>query len=113
MSLLSFRFLHASDFHLDQPLGGVIDVPEHLRDPFIDAPYQAASRVFDAAISERVDFVVVAGDILHPPTATPRGRSPAPRSAWPVCSGRICCWSWFSPWSGSFAAHRRHVGVGP
>ncbi len=47
-------------------------MPDHLRDLFIDAPYQAASRVFDAAISERVDFVVLAGDILHPPTATPR-----------------------------------------
>jgi DNA repair exonuclease SbcCD nuclease subunit len=67
------RFLHASDFHLDQPLGGVTEVPEHLRELFIDAPYRAARRVFDAALAEKVDFVVLSGDLLEPESAGPRG----------------------------------------
>ena len=55
-----FRFIHASDFHLERPPRGLTEVPDHLRAPFVDAPYRAAERVFDAAIKERVDFVVLA-----------------------------------------------------
>ena len=39
----------------------------------IDAPYRAAERVFDAAIKERVDFVVLAGDLFDPLASGPRG----------------------------------------
>ena len=67
------RFLHASDFHLDRPLGGVTEVPDHLRELFVDAPYRAARRVFDAALAEKVDFVVLSGDLLEPESAGPRG----------------------------------------
>ena len=37
-----FRFIHASDFHLERPLMGVADVPDHLRDLFLESPYTAA-----------------------------------------------------------------------
>jgi len=73
MSTRPFRFIHASDFHLEQPLMGVAEVPDHLRDLFLDAPYTAAQRVFDAALAEDVDFMVLSGDILHPPGCGPRG----------------------------------------
>jgi DNA repair protein SbcD/Mre11 len=68
-----FRFIHAADFHLERPLRGLAEVPDHLRVPIIDAPYRAAERVFDAAIKERVDFVVLAGDIVDPLASGPRG----------------------------------------
>jgi hypothetical protein len=68
-----FRFIHASDFHLDRPLRGLAEVPDHLRGALIDVPYRAAERVFDAAIRERVDFVVLAGDIVDPLLSGPRG----------------------------------------
>ncbi|MFO0904104.1 MAG: DNA repair exonuclease [Pirellulales bacterium] len=67
------RFLHASDFHLEQPLYGLSSVPEHLRELALEAPYLAATRVFDNAILEHVDFVVLSGDILDPFQAGPRG----------------------------------------
>ncbi len=67
------RFLHASDFHLEQPLYGLSSVPEHLRELALEAPYLAATRVFDNAILEHVDFVVLSGDILDPYQAGPRG----------------------------------------
>ncbi len=65
MSDRSFRFLHASDFRLDAVPRGLTEVPDHLRDTLLDAPYTAARRVFDAAVAERVAFVVLAGNILR------------------------------------------------
>jgi DNA repair protein SbcD/Mre11 len=73
MSTQPFRFVHAGDFHLEQPLMGVAEVPDHLRDLFLDAPYSAAGKVFDAALAEDADFVVLSGDILHPQGTGPRG----------------------------------------
>ena len=69
----AFRFLHASDFRLELPVLGVTNVPEHLRDTLIDAPYRAAMTVFDTAVAERVDFVVLSGNIINPHAAGPRG----------------------------------------
>ncbi len=75
MSELSLRFLHASDFQLDQPLHGLTEIPDHLRDVLIDGPYRAAERVFDAAISEKVSFICLAGDLLDLNHPTARGLS--------------------------------------
>jgi DNA repair exonuclease SbcCD nuclease subunit len=73
MSNWPFRFVHASDFHLEQPLAGVADVPEHLRELFLEAPYAAAARVFETALTEQAAFLILSGDILHPLYAGPRG----------------------------------------
>ena len=73
MSTWPFRFVHASDFHLEQPLMGVSEVPDHLRELFLDAPYTAARQVFEAALAEDVALVVLSGDILRPLGTGPRG----------------------------------------
>ncbi len=73
MSIRPFRFIHASDFHLERPLMGVTEVPDHLRELFLEAPYTAAKQVFDAALAEEADFVVLPGGILNPTEAGPRG----------------------------------------
>ena len=44
----------------------------HLADLLIDAPYAAAERVFELVGSERADFLVLAGDIVHVDRAGPR-----------------------------------------
>jgi DNA repair protein SbcD/Mre11 len=67
-----FRFLQSSDFHLERPPRGLAEVPDHLRAALVEAPYRAAERVFDAAIKERVDFVVLSGDLFDPRTSGPR-----------------------------------------
>lgn len=64
MSDQPFRFLHASDFHLESPLSGVCETPPHLRELFLDAAYWAAERVFETALAEEVDLVVLVGDLL-------------------------------------------------
>jgi DNA repair protein SbcD/Mre11 len=67
-----FRFVHSSDLHLERPLGGLGETPAHLADLLIDAPYAAAERVFDLAVSERADFLVLSGDVLDVDRAGPR-----------------------------------------
>ncbi len=71
----SFRFIHASDFHLERPLGDLDVLPGHLRDALATAPFRAAQSVLDAALVENVDFLVLSGDLLNPAMAGPRGMS--------------------------------------
>jgi DNA repair exonuclease SbcCD nuclease subunit len=66
------RFLHVSDLHLERTLGGLVSVPNRLRDDFIDATFQGAENAFQAALGEKVDFVLLAGDIIDVETAGPR-----------------------------------------
>ena len=73
MSGEPIRFIHASDLHLEQPMTGIGPVPDALRAPLIEAPFLAAQRVFETARLERVDFVVLSGDIVHPLSAGPAG----------------------------------------
>lgn len=73
MSQTDLRFIHASDFHLERPPYGVAELPDHLHDVFLEAPYWGAERVFEAAIAEQVDFVLLAGDLVDADASGPRG----------------------------------------
>ena len=73
MSNLPFRFVHASDFHLELPPLGVAEVPDHLRELFIESAYWAAERVFETVLAEEAELLVLSGDILHPQHTGPRG----------------------------------------
>lgn len=75
MSGESFRFIHASDFHLEAPLSDVDQLPPHLRDAMAAAPRSAAQAVFDAALADNIDFLVLCGDLLSPLAAGPHGMS--------------------------------------
>ncbi len=68
-----FRFIHAADFHLHRPVTGITEVPEHLRQLLLEAAYRAAVRVFEAALTEESDFVLLAGDLLDPEATGPHG----------------------------------------
>ena len=68
----SFKFLHASDFHLDEPIQGLAEIPSHLKQILANAPYDSATRLFDLAIAERVDFVLLSGDLFNMELAGPR-----------------------------------------
>ena len=67
-----FRFVHASDFHLEQPLMGVAEIPDHLRELFLESPYLAARQVFEAVLAEDAKFLLLSGGIVTP-DAGPRG----------------------------------------
>ena len=72
MSTQPFRFLHAADLRVDQPVGGLTKAPEHLRDLLIDAPYRAAEQVFETAIRQDVAMVVLSGNVMDLVTPTAR-----------------------------------------
>ncbi len=72
MSYPPLRFVHASDFHLERPLGGVSEVPADRRELFLEAPFLAAKQVFEAVLSERADALLLSGDLLDPDRAGPR-----------------------------------------
>ncbi len=68
----AIKFIHASDFHLDRPISGLAEIPSHLKSHLANAPYAAAERVFELAISERVDFILLSGDIVDLDAGGPR-----------------------------------------
>lgn len=68
----AFRFVHAADLHLEQPLYGLDEIPDAWRDRLIDAPTASARRVFDTAIEQSADFIVLAGDVIDAQSAGPR-----------------------------------------
>ena len=72
MSQPPLRFVHASDLHLERPLGGVAKVPEHLRELFLEAPFDAAAKVFETVLSEGADALLLAGDVVDFDLAGPR-----------------------------------------
>ncbi|QDT06139.1 putative metallophosphoesterase YhaO [Rubripirellula lacrimiformis] len=69
----SFRFIHAADFHLETPLGDLDSLPPHLRELMAEAPRKAAAAVFEAALVDNIDFLVLSGDLLAPQAAGPHG----------------------------------------
>ncbi len=68
----AFKFLHASDLHLDRAISGIAEIPSHWKQSLTNAPYDAAERLFDLAINERVDFVLLAGDVVDLDLGGPR-----------------------------------------
>ena len=68
----AFKFIHASDFHLDCPMRGLAELPVHLKSILANSPYESARKVFDLAISERVDFVLLSGDLFDISASGPR-----------------------------------------
>jgi DNA repair protein SbcD/Mre11 len=73
MSNWPLRFVHASDFHLESPPRGVSEVPDHLEELFLDAPYSAAERVFETVLAEEARFLVLSGDVVKTSQSGPRG----------------------------------------
>lgn len=66
------RLVHSSDWRLDSPLSGLAEIPDHLRDLLRDAPYLAAERVVETALTERADALLLAGEIVDVDAAGPR-----------------------------------------
>lgn len=57
------RFIHAADIHLDSPLRGLSAYQDAPAERLRGATREAFSQLVTTAIDERVDFVVIAGDL--------------------------------------------------
>lgn len=58
------RFVHAADLHLDSPLSGLRDRAGERADELAGASRRAFGNLVDHCLAERVDFVLVAGDVF-------------------------------------------------
>lgn len=59
----SFRFLHAADIHLDSPLRGLSRYEGLPEAEIRGSTRRALDRLVETALTEKVDFVVLAGDL--------------------------------------------------
>jgi DNA repair exonuclease SbcCD nuclease subunit len=57
------KFIHCADVHLDTPLQGLAHYPGAPVDEIRNATRRAFEKVLNAAIAEKVDFLVIAGDL--------------------------------------------------
>lgn len=89
MSAQKITFIHASDFQLGRPVLYFSDAAECCRSPifipadirtepqdsfyehYIAASFHSAKNVFDAAIKQRVNFVLITGDVFYHGEADP------------------------------------------
>jgi DNA repair exonuclease SbcCD nuclease subunit len=63
MSDASFSFVHCADLHLDSPFEGLQAVEPQIAAVLRQATFKAFDNVIHLAIQERVDFLIVAGDV--------------------------------------------------
>lgn len=61
--MLPFRFIHAADLHLDSPFTGLSGVSGVLRRHMRESTFTALNRLVHLAVTEKADFVVIAGDV--------------------------------------------------
>jgi DNA repair protein SbcD/Mre11 len=57
------KFLHAADIHLDTPLQGLVNYPGAPVHEIRNATRRAFEKVLAAALAEKVDFLIIAGDL--------------------------------------------------
>lgn len=62
--MTKIRFIHAADLHLDTPFKGLSNVNHELAGRLKDATVKSFQRIIDLCISEKVDFLLIAGDIF-------------------------------------------------
>ena len=62
--MTSVRFIHAADLHLDSPFKGIrSEAPDHVADALSNATFAAYRNIIDLCIQEKVDALLIAGDI--------------------------------------------------
>ena len=61
--MTDFRFLHAADIHLDSPLKGLTGYEGHIAERIRSAPRAAFEQLIERAFDEKVDFLIIAGDL--------------------------------------------------
>lgn len=57
------KFIHAADLHLDSPMVGLKDLPDFIFERLKESTFRSFMKLIDVAISEKVDFVIIAGDL--------------------------------------------------
>lgn len=58
------RFIHGADIHLDSPMIGLQSLPENIFKRLQESTFKAFSNLIDLAITNQVDFIILAGDLF-------------------------------------------------
>ena len=69
-----FSFIHTADLHLDSPFSGLRQIDGEVAALLKDATLQAFDKVVDLALSNKVDFLLVAGDVYDSSDRSLRGQ---------------------------------------
>lgn len=59
---MQFRFVHASDLHLDKPFIGIESLPEPTTGSLLDASLKAFDALIDLTLQQEAAFLLLAGD---------------------------------------------------
>ncbi|WP_246354394.1 metallophosphoesterase family protein [Paenibacillus phytohabitans] len=72
--MIPFRFLHAADLHLDSRFAGLSHLPQAIRSYLRESTFAALGRLVGVAIEQKVDFVVISGDVYDVSDASLQGQ---------------------------------------
>lgn len=62
-AIMTFRFVHTADLHLDSPLRSLALRNGDLAELIGDATRQALATIIDLCVDEQVDALIIAGDL--------------------------------------------------
>ena len=57
------KFIHCADLHIDTPFKGISEMDPELQKVLYQSTFQSFNNIVNLAIEEKVDSVVIAGDI--------------------------------------------------
>ncbi|WP_257349450.1 metallophosphoesterase family protein [Pseudalkalibacillus decolorationis] len=63
--MTTIRFIHTADLHIDTPFIGLSNLPKTILEQVKKSTFTSFGRIVAKAISERVDFIVIAGDLYN------------------------------------------------
>lgn len=61
--MTQIKFIHAADLHLDSPFIGLNHLPESIFQLVKESTFQSFEKMIDLAIKEKVDFILISGDV--------------------------------------------------
>jgi exonuclease SbcD len=59
----SLKFIHCADLHIDSPFKGIGNINPELQKILCDSTFEAFNKIITIALENKVDFVLIAGDI--------------------------------------------------
>lgn len=60
----TLQFLHTADLHLDVPIHAIADAPRAVVDRMVGLSSRLLQRIMEITVSEEVQFVLLAGDVI-------------------------------------------------
>ncbi len=60
----ALTFLHIADLHLDSPFSGLTNLPTEIFKRVKESTFTSLARLINIAIEQKVDFIIIAGDLF-------------------------------------------------